>query len=101
MGVPPSECAPIPCEARDRDDFQDHTFKGDVTVAPDDTRHDRRQDDKVAEMMNDRISELSQQLQAHITDCSEQSRKLFWAVLSVLAFLVVKSLPFISKMFVE
>jgi hypothetical protein len=50
-------------------------------------------------MMNDRISELSQQLQAHITDCSAQSKKLFWAVLAVLGWLIVHSLPFVSKMF--
>jgi len=68
-------------------------------VAPDDSRHNRRQEDRVSDMMNDRISELSQQLQAHITDCSAQSKKLFWAVLAVLGWLIVHSLPFVSKMF--
>jgi len=68
-------------------------------VAPDDTKYDRRQNDKVADIMYDRISELSGQLQSHITDCSAQSKKLFWAVLAVLGWLVVHSLPFVGKMF--
>lgn len=68
-------------------------------MAPDTTRQDRRQNDQVLSMTNDRISELSQQLQQHITDCSAQSRKLFWAVVAVLGWLVAHSLPFVNKMF--
>ena len=68
-------------------------------MAPNDSRHERREGDSVAALMNGRISDLSQQLQAHITDCSAQSRKLFWAVLAVLGWLVAHSLPFVSKMF--
>ncbi len=59
-------------------------------MAPDGNRYDQ--------LVNDRINELSQQLQAHITDCSAQSRRLFWAVVAVLGWLVVHSLPFVSKL---
>lgn len=65
----------------------------------DDNGRDRRNGDALSLLTNQRISDLSAQLQAHITDCSTQSRRLFWAIVSVLGFLVVKSLPFISKMF--
>jgi hypothetical protein len=70
-------------------------------VAPDDSRRDRRESDAVTGMLKDRIEELGHRLEKHVTDCAEQSRKLFWAVLSVLGFLVIKSLPFMDKMFHE
>jgi len=49
--------------------------------------------------MNSRIGELGQQLQAHITDCSAQSRRLFWAVIGTLAWLVGNGLvlPVVGK----
>ncbi len=42
--------------------------------------------------INARISDLSASLQAHITDCSTQSRRLFWAVVGVLGWLVAHGL---------
>lgn len=60
---------------------------------------ERRNGDAVAQITNDRINELGARLERHITDCSTQSRRLFWAVMSVLGFLIVKSLPFLAKMF--
>lgn len=57
-------------------------------------------DEKTAiDLLSDRITDVNTALQSHITDCSAQSRRLFWAVVSLLGFLIVKSLPFISKMF--
>jgi uncharacterized Rmd1/YagE family protein len=56
-------------------------------------------DNKAIDLLNSRVSDVSNALQAHITECSAQSRKLFWAVVSLLGFLVIKSLPFIAKMF--
>lgn len=57
-------------------------------------------DDKTAiDLLSTRITDLGNSLQAHITDCSAQSRRLFWAVVSLLGFLLLKSLPFWDKMF--
>ena len=66
-------------------------------MAPD--SKDRRQSDPVAALMSDRINELSQQLRDHITDCSAQSRRLFWAVIGCLAWLVGNGLvlPVVGK----
>jgi hypothetical protein len=71
-------------------------------VAPDDSRQNGSAEDAtVAGLMSARITELSQQLQAHIADCSAQSRRLFWAVIGCLAWLVGNGLvlPVINKMF--
>lgn len=69
-------------------------------MASDPSKYDRRESDQVSSMINGRISELSQQLKDHITDCSAQSRRLFWAVVSVLGWLVANGivLPFFQKL---
>lgn len=68
-------------------------------MAPDPTRHDRRESDQAMEFLKDKVNDIGDRLERHVTDCAEQSKKLFWAVLSLLGFLVLKSLPFLSKMF--
>ena len=56
-------------------------------------------DDKNIDLLNSRLSDISTRLEQHVTDCAAQSRKLFWAVVGLTSFLVLKSLPFLSKMF--
>lgn len=52
-----------------------------------------------ASILNSRMDNLNERLDRHITECTDAQRKLFWAVCSVLGWLVMKSLPFMSKIF--
>lgn len=68
-------------------------------MANDPNRRDRIESDALSALMNEKINDLAGRLEQHVTDCTAQSRKLFWAVLAVLGWLVAHSLPFVGKMF--
>lgn len=62
-----------------------------------DTRPRRRTSDGDGYSLEDRVNQLAEDIRDHIRDCSSQSKRLFWAVLAVLGWLVAHTLPFFDK----
>jgi len=60
----------------------------------------RRAEDKVMDMLGERIDRVESALEQHVKTCAAQQQKVMWGLISVLGgigWLVLKSLPIFAS----